>query len=100
MTSLFVSLATKVVGRNYHRFESNGISKDLELASGQHPVALKCINLLGEHAPPPPSQESSLKCVWCPGIVCDLATPLLEGSCYCTSLYSGGYLAFMIKLDL
>ena len=68
-----------VVGQNYHRFESNGISKYLELASGQHPVALKCINLLGEHAPPPPSQESSLKCVWCPGIVCDLATPLLEG---------------------
>ena len=53
MTSLFASLATKVVGRNYHEFESNGISKDLELASGPHPMALKCNNLLGEHAPHP-----------------------------------------------
>ena len=72
MTSMFVSLATKVVGRNYHQFESNGISKDLDVASGPSPGTLKCNNLLG------PPGESSLKCVRCPGIICDLATPLLE----------------------
>ena len=76
MTSQFASLATKVVGRNYHRFKSNGISKDLEIASGPSQVALKCNNLLWD---PPPFLESSLKHVWCSGIICDLAMPLLEG---------------------
>ena len=77
MTSQFASLATQVVGRNYHRFKSNGISKDLEIASGPSRVALKCNNLQG--IPPPPFLESSLKHVQCPGIICDLVTLLLEG---------------------
>ena len=79
MISQFASLATKVVGQNYHRFKSNGISKDLEIASGPSRVALKCNNLLGDPPPPPPFLETSLKHVRCPGIICDLATPLLEG---------------------
>ena len=80
---------SKVVGWNYHQFESNGISKDLDVASGPSPGALKCNNLLG------PPGESSLKCVHCPGIICDLATPLLEChaflgllKCYCFIMFT------------
>ena len=77
-TVLHACVLTKVVGRNYHQFQSDSVFKlPRNIASAPRWVALRCKYLLGKHVPHPWAKFSEIHavprhCQW------PRDTPLLE----------------------